>query len=363
MSAKRRAAFPWIMGSALAVGLFTVSAAQNAAQPPRDEDTVTDVDSVTVRGEVPVPRVGEGAPLYTANEILAKARDARLDQVAYFNRQKQILTECYIEAYEVPPNPERLIGYDMAIEAATRLAGAATSAEDRTREAQELRRKAAQGEATMAEVEAGELRRQEAVLRMMRAEIDLKEARAVSIDIQELVRDRVPIADWRGIIAAGAAERSRINDATDVFDLVPRQYRDLKLENVAVAEKMDAKGEVYVYVSGAIRNTRPRRIEVPPLSVTAVDEFGYALVTESASARGRIEPGQSFAFGYELKPTPIQASSVVVTFADPRWPVWLYPASADPVCTGEAGDTMDPTRNSSSGRSVIPSVRSFRRKG
>lgn len=344
-----------ILAAGVTMGLALAGAPAGMAFV-QDQERPTNVEGVVVSGSgVPIPRVGPGAPAFTPLEIQEK-RARGQDEVAYYTNQMQTLEDCYLTTYETQPNQERLMGYEQALEAARRLSGASVSAEQKTREAQEVRLRAARGEATDEEVVVAELARQLAVLRMMEAEQDLNEGRAVAIDIQELAREQQPIAMWRAVVGENAANRARILE--DPYEMVPRQYRDLKLEDLNVVQQLDGTGAAVIRVTGAIRNTRQRRITPPPISVTAVDELGYALMTESAAGRGSIQPGEAMSFAYELKPAPILSSSVVVTFADPERPVWLLPAGADPVCTGNASIALDPRRSGRPSR-VNTNVRGF----
>lgn len=335
-----------------------------AAFPAMAQDTesqdldneVTEVLGVTISATgIPVPDVGEGAPLFTPAMIREKRDQGRQDN-SYYTRNRERLYECYIEAYEVPPNYERLQGYDLAIDASQRLRSFTVSAEQLTNEALEARIAFGRGEATREDIERTELARQEAVVRMMIAEADLQEAKAVALDIQALAHSRAPLDIWPGTIASNAALRNAA--AQDPYQLVPLQYRDLALEELQVAERVTESGETALMVRGAIRNTRTNSIPAPPIAVTAVDEFGFALQSETAAGRSRIEPGQAMPFAYELNPSPALSHTVLVTFADPARPSFLLPAGADPVCSGLAPRELDPNR-SGSRRSIEPSVRTY----
>ncbi len=347
--------------SAAAGGLGATSV---SAQQPSG-DAATTVDPLVIHGSgVPVPTVGKGAPIFTPEEIHQqgfKARDLR----STFEDGRATIYDCYEALYGTPPNVERMIGYEDGADAARRVSTWSRNAEDTTIAAQNVRIAAASGAASQADVEKAELARQDAVTEMLKAQMDLDEALQKAIDIQELVKEGADITTWNGVIFSNAAERADRKNA-----LVPKEFEDLKLHDVRAVERHDDKGDAYLFVTGSIENTRNKRIAIPPLSFTAVDQFGYPLMAETGEGRGRIDPGKSQAFTYSLKPSPIHTVRVVVTFAGMKRPNHLDPADADPVCTYKPNSPLamqdvptnlqplDP-RRSGSGDRATPGARSM----
>ncbi len=317
-----------ILPVALAGAVSAQTPARAPAPPPpaATADEITTVAPLIIHGGVAVPRVGEGAALLSPTEIHDKGTRAR-DLRSTFEDGRATLYNCYTAVFGTPPNPERTIGYEEGTDAGRKLSNWSRLAEEATVNAQRVRAAAAGGEATPADVEAAERERQRTVIEVTKAELDLDEALQKAIDIQELVKDRTDIAGWNGMIYANAAERADRKNA-----LVPKQFEDLQLKDVKAVERTDDKGQAYLFVTGAIRNTRKTRIAVPPLSFTAVDQFGYPLLNEAGEARGRIDAGKDQPFTYTLRPSPRNAARVVVTFAGLKRPSHLDPVETDPVC-------------------------------
>lgn len=358
--ATRPRALEIVLATALAAGGFAHSGlAQDAAiQPPADSG-VTVVDEIeAVSPMVPVPKVGDGAPMFSSDELAAMGRQARREN--NYAREAATLQECYIEAYGVPPPEARILGYLEAHQASIQLSAFTQAAQYASQEALAVRRRAAEGKATQAEVEAAELNRQRAVLRVIVSQNALNEGKAKALDAQQLSRDRVHPNSWKAIIEGNAADRNAEGGAA--WNPVPKEYLDLRIENVKVVSREDPKSGPYLHVTGAIRNTREKRISIPPLSISAIDDVGFALVNETATARGRIAPGEAAPFAYQLRPVPPRAKTVAVTFGNPDRQAWLLPAAADVVCL-DPPEELDPARTGGGRRGVaLPSARTWLNK-
>ncbi len=336
--------------------LFAAAAVMGAgsvAAQQTPNTSVTTVSPLTINGGgVPVPNVGQGARMFTIEELHQKGLDAAVQRADFEDARAEIY-ECYQNAYSARPNPERTLGYEQGAEAARRVTVTSNQAERATRDAQQLRIDAAQGKATQAQVEQGELARQAAVREMQKAMADVDEARAKAIDIQELVKNRVGIADWSHTIMSNATDRaSRKNP------LVPKEVEDLVLENIKTTQRHDDKGVTLLLVEGNIRNGGARRAQVPALSVTAADQFGFPLVTQTVAGNGRIDAGKSVPFTFPLKPAPENAARVAVAFAAVKGLHGLEPVSADPVCSGAPPLELNPN-SSGAGSQSLPSARTM----
>lgn len=347
-----------VVAAALAGGAFApagLAQDKTAVQPPADKG-VTVVDQIeAVSPMVPVPKVGDGAPMFSAEELATLGRQTRREN--NFAQEASVLQQCYVEAYGLPPPEARIMGYLEAHQASMQLSAFTQAAQYASQEALEVRRRAAQGKAAQAEVDQSELERQKAVLRVIATQNALNEGKAKALDAQQLSRERIPPGSWRAIIEAKAAERNA--EDGEAWNPAPKEYRDLRIENVKVVSREDAKNGAYLHVTGAIRNTRAKRISIPPLSISAIDDIGFALMNETATARGRIEPGQAVPFAYQLKPTPPRAKTVAVTFGDPDRPAWLMPAATDIVCTAPPPE-LDPNNNGGGRRGVaLPTGRAW----
>ncbi|MEI7931989.1 MAG: hypothetical protein WCI21_02895, partial [Alphaproteobacteria bacterium] len=160
---------PKFMAAAVTLALFAGAVA--AQQNPQSEVTV--VAPLIVQAGVPVPKVGQGAPLYTAPQIREKGYEARDIR----NRADDaFFLEC-VPPMKRPPT-YWLRAYHDADDAARRVSVAGRVAERATVKAQRTRIAAASDRATQAQVEADELARQNAVIELVKAELDLTEARA-----------------------------------------------------------------------------------------------------------------------------------------------------------------------------------------
>lgn len=309
------------------IGLSTISLTLvpphgGLAQQRPEDTTVSDV-VVTAR-EAPVPLVGEGAPLYTVDDLRALQVQARRDAQTTLGEARECgersgLTEGnYLKEYRAA----------VAIRDQAEMAIAATL------RAQQARRAAANGQGEAQALERAELERQAAVNRIVNARTEFTEAQAQTADLQRLRRDfstmtdtefkmvalsLIPTLSQERLYTAGVRSRA----------VPPTRYANLALENITTREREDGRQRVLV-VSGAIRNKGDGRASTPPLEITALDGLGFPLKREIADPRGagRIRPGESQRFSYSLRPKPGNVASVTVSFASDEYEPWRLPARA-----------------------------------
>jgi hypothetical protein len=346
------------MARALAMtscALLAPGPAAGRAQDPAQEPTVA---PLVITPMVPVPQVGEGAPLYSLPELRAMQSEAQR-QVA---ESRDAIRRCTPNArLAIPPLrgdmtvaeldniaaaaaknggrillPRPLTGPGGVPDireayasegAAARLAqGMVIDAEKATLAAEQTRRAAATGGATAKAVEDAELVRQKAVNRLMTARAVFLEFQAQTKAVQRVLR-------------AMGTDPTSPPLPTDVFlnpdqryqngmpqITVPKEYADLSLQKVVVRERQGKDGP-FLLVTGEIHNTRARAIGTPPLSVTVLDRFGSPLKTDIAQPvrAPRIKPGEFSPFAYEVRPPPRDASTVVVTFGTNAYAEWRLP--------------------------------------
>lgn len=302
-------------------------AAGQTPDAPASQDQATTVEILTATASLAaVPTVGAGAPMLAPEEIHALGQDARSHRETFEDGRAKLF-ECYMRVFGVRPNPDRMMGYDAGADAAREMSNWSRPAEDATRALEQARHDRVSGKISEADLEKVELDRQKAVNAMVKAEADYDEARMMTIDIQELIRNRESPQSWRSVVLNNSAQRTDIRT-----NGVAKQYEELGLEGVRAVERKDQKGQAYLYLTGSIRNARTTPVPIPPLSITAVDQKGAPLRTERALGRGRIEAGQAIPFTYTLTPSPPNTASAKVTFGDLGPAPALQAVETDPVC-------------------------------
>lgn len=146
------------------------------------------------------------------------------------------------------------------------------------------------GRATQAEIEAAERRREDAV------QSALSPLPIVDIFFSPIVRKR---------------------------DLPQPSYKGVNLENITSFSVFENGREVTV-VSGAARNTGRTRMEMPPLTLEALDRWDFVLSGQSSLLPFQyLEPGEARSFDIRLLNPPRNTIDVYVHFAPPfryRWP-------------------------------------------
>lgn len=304
-----------------------------SAQPaPAD---VTTLSPLTSTG-VPVPNVGQPVKMYTVAEIHQIGSEALAQRNEMENQQGELFN-CYQRAYASRPNTSRMVGFEDSVSAARKVSIASSEAERMTAAAAQARIDMAAGKANQAQVEQAELDRQAAVIALLNAQAELNEARYKAIDIQNLAKDRRPLAEWESVIRTNAAERAGRKNP-----LVPKALEDLAFDGIRIFLRQDPKAGRVLTVTGGIKNNGTARVDIPALTLTAVDQFRYPLKVETVAMPGKIDAGKTLAFNYDFNPAPTGAASVSVAFAAVRGTPNLEPVSLDPVCQGAAPPELNP---------------------
>ena len=309
--------------------------AQQKAEPPS-------VSPLTVSPPemVPVPKVGEGAPLFSAAEMETIEHETRRNLMntsvevgpCLMSKVGKRFARGEVDAIAAsaarngghivlrPPNPTSHDPFEFKnwaeIEYAAGIMASqlAVDARKATEVAEQARRDAAQGRAGAEAVEAAELDRQKWIVRMTTAIAMYTEAKETQRHGQRGIPQILPGFDRRYVSGVPVP--------------IAAEYEDLKLENIKVRSS-EVEGVRVFRISGEVRNTRKRAINPPPLSVTAVDAAGFPLkgaIADPQRGSGRIEPGQTRSFAYELKPGPRNAETVVVTFGTTQMDLGRLPA-------------------------------------
>ncbi len=168
--------------------------------------------------------------------------------------------------------------------------GNARKAHAATLVARDMRVAMTAGRATPAEIETAERRREDAV------QSALSPLPIVDIFFSPIVRKR---------------------------DLPQPSYKGVNLENITSVSVFENGREVTV-VSGAARNTGKNRMEMPPLTLEALDRWDFVLSGQSSLLPFQyLEPGEARSFDIRLLNPPRNTSDVYVHFAPPfryRWP-------------------------------------------
>jgi hypothetical protein len=328
---------PFIAGrTMLAVCLGTVALASGDSRAQDQAPTVSEL-VVTAPAEVPLPQVGEGAPLFSPAEIAEVGREARLSASTALSHARHCSSSFNTSNVSEAVTIRQLLAalYRAEQQAERAVAFAADQAQAASVAARADRQAGARGERTEEQLAASELARQEAVNRYTKARGDALDARARTADAQRLVREAAtsypnPFAAEFSIMAQVRGQlTSPYRPPTGPGGppvVVPAQYADLVIEDVMARQREDKSG-TYILVTGRIRNPKEKAIAMPALSVMAIDVSGFPVKTETAEGRGRIGAGEAVAFQYELRPKPSQAQTVAVTFASRDRPLMTLPYS------------------------------------
>jgi hypothetical protein len=293
------------------------------AQPPREEGAVVRELVVRPVSEAPIPRVGAGAPQYTAAEIQVIQEEARRT----VSEAQTAVRLCLRQnaGFINPPSIRAMLGqaYQIERDAALKVQSLSAEAAKATEDARQIRLEAAQGKRTEDELAASELARQKAVNALVSARNDLSDASAAIPVMQRSVRQLDPLPVGGDPSALEGAAVSRVLHEVDMFkagrarDRLRRTrppFADLAIENVAVREGEDRRG-AFLSVSGAIRNPREHPVLIPSLEITQFDGYGFILDQVIVDAgRGQIAPGASRPFAYQYRPKAQRARTVRVTF-------------------------------------------------
>jgi len=106
-------------------------------------------------------------------------------------------------------------------------------------------------------------------------------------------------------------------------DLPQPSYKGVALEDITFVSVFE-NGRKVTVVSGAARNTGKNKMEMPPLTLEALDRWDFVLSGQSSLLPFQyLEPGESRSFDMRLLNPPMNTSDVYVHFAPPfryRWP-------------------------------------------
>lgn len=124
-----------------------------------------------------------------------------------------------------------------------------------------------------------------------------------------------PDSEIMALLNESTRQRLEGNVAPGVY--VPGEYADLRLAQVRASEVQLKGGDRAIHITGRIINPRQEVIPVPPLWVTAVDEYNRPLKSEQIKTPSgrRIQAGGNALFAYDLRPAPPNTQNTLVTFA------------------------------------------------
>ena len=308
--------------------------------------------------EAPVPKVGIGAPLLSPAEI-DRIAEAAKDTVSEARSAVRTCGQSSANTMQ-PVSVKGVIGWAFAEErdAALKVQALAVVANKASAAALALRRKAASGGVTEAEMEKAELARQEAVNDLTLARNDLADASAAIPVMQQAITQLEPPPDrgdrsqWEMSSSSKLMSEIRFFLAKRAADRIrrpPSPFADLTLKDVVVREGEDRRGR-FLSVTGKVLNTRQRAIPIPSLEIIQHDGFGFAVDRVIADGKGRqIPAGGELPFAYEFRPKASRAEKVTVTFAsEPPLPP-RRPAGA-PIAPTQA---LAPPPNRSAARGML----------
>lgn len=293
------------------VALLFVASPGVAQNPPGTATATVSPLTVTAPPMEPVPNVGPGAPQLSPAEIHAIGEEVRHcarnlssstpDAITLAQQVDSIARAAIRHDGRIVLNPYNGERNERA--AAVVVRDSARVAEQATLAADQARRDV--GQASPGKLEALELTRQDAVNRLVTAQAILTEIRAQDAERQQARRQGLP---------APIYDLNRRSAATTIG--AEPIYADLAFDKLIASQQLDKAGGAVLMVTGEIRNTRKASIRVPPLRVTAFDEKGFPLKSQTvyAERQMRIQPGAAEEFVYQLRPAPRSATKVTVAF-------------------------------------------------
>ena len=279
-------------------------------------DTTPDADAknrVVVGAMVPIPDVGDGAPLFTSSDIAKmQSETQRLVMKARSDLRRCGRSPLPPQYFPGEASLANLIAGEF--EAGNRVIALAGKAEAATRRAESARRDAFAGSATQEEVEAREIERQAAVTALQKARANLVEAQAMIGDAQKMYLNSRPF-DWLELQMKSDA---RDRDGVGLGLGKPQDFAGLNIAEVQAQQFKDAKGgQPFVRVSGKIVNTNDKVIKIPALSVALVDERGWIMGNQTVTpvSKKGIGSNRSETFQIDVRPAPDLLHTALVTFA------------------------------------------------
>jgi hypothetical protein len=333
-----------IVRRTLAASLVALTAAAAAAQqvpaPPANPEfrpttmRLPEFDSgerVVVYGMVPIPDVGEGAPLFTAEDLGKMESETRRQALKTFSDRRKCSTRAIPEPFRHSEGPSLVNLLALEYERINRVAAVAGKAQSVTERAEKARRDAATGLVGMDVVIELELERQAAVNVLQKARAELFEVQAMIGDVQDMSLGQ----KGKGGITWAHLDMlalKRKKAAVGLGIAVPQDFKTLDIRNVVASQHKDKKGKDMVVVRGDIVNSGTKSVTLPSLSVSLVDERGWVLTNSTVSAPGvrrSLGRGKTQAFSVEMRPAPDLLKTAVVTFAakhaaEPRLGVGVF---------------------------------------
>jgi len=319
-----------------------------AQTPPSEPGATVSELVITAPNEAPVPQVGTGAPLFSPAELSAAANEARREASGAAGNARRCATQFNDSNMMSARTVRELLaaGYRAEQQAQRLLMIASQTASEASSKARLDRQAAARGELSNEALEASELERQQAVRRYILAREGSEDAVKVVAEAQKLIREAAtmypdPAAAEPSILAYVRGQLrmpgpdGRFAPAPVKAAVAP-EHRDLALQDIVARQREDRKG-TFLVVSGKIHNGRDKSAPMPSLSVSAVDESGFPIRTQTADGRGAIPAGGTIPFQYELRPRPLQTKTVIVTFASRTRPPMNLPAGMPLFPPGEPG--------------------------
>ncbi|MEP7211073.1 MAG: FxLYD domain-containing protein [Alphaproteobacteria bacterium] len=146
-------------------------------------------------------------------------------------------------------------------------------------------------------------------------------------------------------------------------DLPPQRYQGVVIEDTDLYTFKE-NGKPVMAVSGVLRNTGKTRVELPPLTLRALDDWGFVLAGQSSLVPFEaLEPGEAKAFELRFLNPPEYTGEVYVHFAPPfmyRAPRdcdFFDPATFDP--DKPLGDVTQPVDSLTAPKLSIGGIRRF----
>ncbi|MEI7932242.1 MAG: hypothetical protein WCI21_04205 [Alphaproteobacteria bacterium] len=312
----------WICGVIVAALILSPAMAQQATPGAGD---VTTVSPLTVTGGL--PKVGEGATLFTPQVLEAAAAAARQEHL----QTRDVARDCGASTALGGPTPEDMGEFSIGALSATEsraqynLEQAATAASAATDAALSAASRAARGEIVQADLAKAELARQAATKAYQDADKAAMEAHYRTQDLLELAYmfsagdfSRMTALDYRALqpqVDYRTQQRAQNGGHSVIY--TPAEYADLRLAKV-VARNAQVNGAKAIVVTGKIVNPRSRAISVPPLWIELLDAHGTSLKAVQIvppRGQGKIASRDSLAFTYAMTAVPEATAKASVTFA------------------------------------------------
>lgn len=308
-----------------------------AAATPSTPAPASQTDRVTVTGRIPVPKVGEGAPYHSAEDLNVLSERAQ-EAAAEMDRDVAVASDSPTCADPMRPsfrNPPRSAQtrnaggpflqelLEASKEAAMKVSALAGKAAEATRKADDSRALAASGDLDMASVEKIELERQEAVTKLEAARQKSMEADASVADFEQAMWSNGGEAGWADVMA-GAVQRTKEGWGVGLPRTKPP--KNLEIGAAQVGEMKDPNGR-FVRVLGLIRNTGDKPISMPALVISLLDERGKVLRNTNTSANedAKIPAGSTTVFRYDIRPSLEHVEGVAINFASQFEPEGFLP--------------------------------------